>query len=51
MHPIALLSIVDHNERTVGSKKNKRALGFLLGEILDNVYEITNSYAVPFEES
>lgn len=51
MHPITLLSIVDHNERTVGSKRNKRAVGFLLGEILDNVYEITNSYAVPFEEA
>lgn len=51
MHPIALLSVVDHHERTVGSKKNKRALGVLLGENIDNVYEITNSYAIPFDES
>ena len=50
MHPIALLSIVDHHERTVGNKKNKRALGVLLGENIENVYEITNSYAVPFDE-
>lgn len=51
MHPIALLSIVDHHERTVGSKKNKRALGVLLGENIDGIYEITNSYALPFDES
>lgn len=51
MHPIALLSVVDHHERTVGNKKNKRALGVLLGETIENVYEITNSYAIPFDES
>lgn len=51
VHPIALLSIVDHHERTVGDKKNKRALGVLLGENVKGVYEITNSYALPFDES
>ncbi len=50
MHPIALLSIVDHHERAVGNKKNKRALGALLGENVNGVYEITNSYALPFTE-
>lgn len=51
VHPIVLLSIVDHHERTVGSKKNKRALGVLLGENINGIYEVTNSYALPFDES
>lgn len=50
MHPIALLSIVDHHERAVGNKKKKRALGALLGENVNGVFEITNSYALPFTE-
>lgn len=50
MHPIALLSIVDHHERAVGNKKNKRALGVLLGESNRGVYDITNAYAIPFDE-
>lgn len=50
MHPIALLSIVDHHERAVGNKKNKRALGALLGENINGIYEITNAYALPFTE-
>lgn len=50
IHPIALLSIVDHHQRTVGNKKDTRCLGVLLGEVNHNVYDITNSYAVPFDE-
>ena len=50
MHPIALLSIVDHFERSVGNKKNKRALGVLLGEDNNGVLDVTNSYAIPFDE-
>jgi 26S proteasome regulatory subunit N8 len=50
VHPIALLSVVDHFERTVGNKKNKRAVGVLLGENNHGVYEITNSYAIPYDE-
>lgn len=50
MHPIPLLSIVDHYERTVGNKRNKRVVGALLGEIVNGVYEMTNSYAIPFDE-
>lgn len=50
MHPIALLSIVDHFERTVGNKQKRRAVGALLGENNKGVYEITNSFAVPFDE-
>ncbi len=51
MHPIALLSVVDHHERTVGIKKNKRAVGVLLGENNKGIYDITNSYAIPFDEN
>jgi 26S proteasome regulatory subunit N8 len=50
IHPIALLSIVDHFERTVGAKKNKRALGVLLGEDNNGIFDVTNSYAIPFDE-
>lgn len=50
IHPIALLSVVDHHERTVGNKKKKRAVGVLLGENVNGVLEVTNSYAVPFDE-
>lgn len=51
MHPIALLSVVDHFDRAVGSKKNKRVVGALLGEIVNGVYELTNAYAIPFDEN
>ena len=51
MHPIALLSIVDHFERSVGKKRNKRALGVLLGERNNGILDVTNSYAIPFDEA
>ena len=42
IHPIVLLSIVDHYERSVGNKKNKRVMGVLLGivppEILKKLF-------------
>jgi 26S proteasome regulatory subunit N8 len=50
MHPIALLGVVDHFERTVGNKQKKRAVGALLGENNKGVLEVTNSFAVPFDE-
>ena len=50
VHPIALLSVVDHYGRSVGNKK-KRALGVMLGEEKDDVVEITNCYALPFDEN
>jgi len=33
IHPITLLSIVDHYDRSVGNKKNKRIVGVLLGRL------------------
>ena len=38
IHPIALLSIVDHHERSVGIKMNKWAVGVLLGESKNGIY-------------
>ena len=51
VHPIVLLSVVDHFERVVGQKKNQRTIGVLLGKHADGICEVTNSYAVPFSES
>jgi 26S proteasome regulatory subunit N8 len=50
VHPTVLLSIVDHYIRLAKDTK-KRVIGTLLGEYSDNnVLEVTNCYAVPFEE-
>lgn len=50
VHPIALLAITDHFERSVGNKKNKRVIGALLGDRANNVYEVTNAFAIPYDE-
>jgi 26S proteasome regulatory subunit N8 len=50
VHPIVLLSAVDHYNR-IARDTNKRVVGVLLGEYGDKgVLDITNCYAVPFEE-
>ncbi len=50
VHPTVLLSIVDHYNR-VASGTKKRVVGVLLGEYGDNsILDVTNCYAVPFEE-
>jgi len=53
IHPLVLLSTVDHYNRIAKDTK-KRVVGVLLGEIRktknDMLVDITNSYAVPFEE-
>ncbi|KOB61675.1 hypothetical protein PFHG_03350 [Plasmodium falciparum HB3] len=49
VHPIVLLSVVDHYNR-IASNTKKRVLGTILGEKIDGVVHITNSYALPFEE-
>ena len=51
VHPIVLLSIVDHyNRMAKESKKGKWVVGTLLGEYEKGVLNITNCFAVPFEE-
>jgi len=49
VHPIVLLSVVDHYNR-VAKGTTKRVVGTLLGEITDLKLHVTNCFAVPFEE-
>jgi len=50
VHPTVLLSVVDHYNRLAKDTK-KRVIGTLMGEYGDKgVLEVTNCYAVPFEE-
>jgi len=51
VHPLVLLSVVDHYNRVVGGAKNRRVVGILLGEMdKSGRVDVTNSYAVPFDE-
>ncbi|KAI9098300.1 maintenance of mitochondrial structure and function-domain-containing protein [Phlyctochytrium arcticum] len=49
VHPLVLLSVVDHYNRTARNTK-KRVVGVLLGQNVGNTVNVANSYAVPFEE-
>ncbi|KAK9800760.1 hypothetical protein WJX73_008123 [Symbiochloris irregularis] len=49
VHPLVLLSVVDHYNR-VARDTRKRVVGILLGEASKGVVQVTNSFAVPFEE-
>jgi 26S proteasome regulatory subunit N8 len=49
VHPLVLLSVVDHYNRVAKDTKN-RVAGVLLGEFSGGVVDVTNSFAVPFEE-
>merc|ERR1719486_517097 len=49
VHPIVLLSVVDHYNR-VAKGTTKRVIGTLLGETYDLKLHITNCFAIPFEE-
>lgn len=45
--PLVLLSVVDHYKRV----SSARVVGILLGNVLDSKVSITNSFAIPFEET
>jgi len=49
VHPLVLLSVVDHFNR-VAKDTNKRVVGLLLGEAWKGRLDISNSFALPFEE-
>ncbi|KAG5185987.1 26S proteasome non-ATPase regulatory subunit 7 [Tribonema minus] len=49
VHPLVLLSVVDHYNRVAKDTK-KRAVGVLLGSKYKGTVDVTNSFAVPFEE-
>ena len=50
VHPLVLLSVVDHYYRVAKDSKNKRVVGVILGETVGGRTDVTNSFAVPFEE-
>ena len=49
VHPLVLLSTVDHYTRVAKDTK-KRVVGMLLGSVSKGVVDVTNCFAVPFEE-
>ena len=49
VHPIVLLSVVDHYYR-LAKETNRRVVGAILGEYVEGKVDITNCYALPFEE-
>jgi 26S proteasome regulatory subunit N8 len=49
VHPLVLLSVVDHYNRVAKSTK-KRVVGILLGQQIGSKINVANSFAVPFEE-
>ncbi|KAF2306366.1 hypothetical protein GH714_017096 [Hevea brasiliensis] len=49
VHPLVLLSIVDNYTR-VAKDTHRRVIGVLLGSSFKGTVDVTNSYAVPFEE-
>jgi len=53
VHPLVLLSVVDHYNRVAGdvdARLRKRVCGILLGKTHGSVVDVSSSYAVPFEE-
>ncbi|EDV26030.1 uncharacterized protein TRIADDRAFT_23419 [Trichoplax adhaerens] len=46
VHPTVLLSVVDHFKRL----NDKRVVGILLGSLKGQILDVSNSFAVPFEE-
>jgi 26S proteasome regulatory subunit N8 len=49
LHPLVLLSAADHYHR-VARGTRKRVVGVLLGQVTKGSVDVTNSFAVPFEE-
>ena len=49
VHPLVLLSASDHYHR-VARGTRKRVVGVLLGTVIRGRVDVTNSFAVPFEE-
>ncbi|XP_002741491.1 26S proteasome non-ATPase regulatory subunit 7-like [Saccoglossus kowalevskii] len=50
VHPLVLLSVVDHFNRMGKVGNQKRVVGVLLGALRKDVLDISNSFAVPFDE-
>eukprot|EP01065_Artemidia_motanka_P050822 TRINITY_DN8777_c5_g1_i1.p1 TRINITY_DN8777_c5_g1~~TRINITY_DN8777_c5_g1_i1.p1 ORF type:complete len:403 (+),score=168.81 TRINITY_DN8777_c5_g1_i1:107-1210(+) len=50
VHSLPLLSTVDHHQRLQAGISGKRVVGVLLGANVEGRVNVTNSFAVPFEE-
>jgi len=50
VHPLVLLSVVDHFNRMGKVGNVKRVVGVLLGHNRQGVLDVSNSFAVPFDE-
>jgi len=50
VHPLVLLSVVDHFNRMKQVGNTRRVVGILLGSLRNKVLDISNSFAVPFDE-
>lgn len=50
VHPLVLLSVVDHFNRMKKIGSVKRVVGVLLGSNRQGVLDVSNSFAVPFDE-
>jgi len=50
VHPLVLLSVVDHFNRMGKVGNMKRVVGLLLGANRQGVLDVSNSFAVPFDE-
>ncbi|KAL5466886.1 hypothetical protein EMCRGX_G031044 [Ephydatia muelleri] len=50
VHPIVLLSVVDHFHRLSKTGNEKRVVGILLGSWRKDTVDIATSFAVPFDE-
>uniref|UniRef100_A0A8C3QET9 Proteasome 26S subunit, non-ATPase 7 n=1 Tax=Cyanoderma ruficeps TaxID=181631 RepID=A0A8C3QET9_9PASS len=50
VHPLVLLSVVDHFNRCGKVGNQKRVVGVLLGSWQKKILDVSNSFAVPFDE-
>jgi len=50
VHPLVLLSVVDHFNRMGKVGNVKRVVGILLGSNRQGILDVSNSFAVPFDE-
>ena len=50
VHPLVLLSVVDHFNRMGKVGNQKRVCGLLLGSLRQGVLDVSNSFALPFDE-
>ncbi|UJR16083.1 hypothetical protein I4U23_002996 [Adineta vaga] len=50
VHPLVLLSVVDHFNRMGKIGNSQRVVGLLLGSLKNKILDVSNSFALPFDE-